>query len=157
MTVAGASQSPPDPFDSFDAFTPFRPAHALPADGGQSDPGPTDREELLSTLGYFGVIFLGPVVPLVLYLARRRSSPFVRRQSAQALNVAITAALYGVSGSIVGALLALDNVRNALLVMVPIAIIGWVIMARLLLQAAASASRGGFRQLPSWICSPLVK
>jgi uncharacterized protein len=157
MTVAGASQSPQDPFDSFDAFTPYRPAHALPADRGQPGPQPTDREELLSTLAYFGVLFFGPVVPLVLYLARRRSSPFVRRHAAQALNVAITILLYGVSGSIVGALLALDNVRNALLVMVPIAVIVWVIMAWQLLQGAASASRGGFRQLPSWICAPLVK
>jgi Domain of unknown function (DUF4870) len=170
MTVAGASQSPQDPdpdpdpgprdpFGSFGAFTPYRPSRALPADRGQPGPGPrpTGREELLSTLGYFGVIFSGPVVPLVLYVTRRRSSPFVRRNAAQALNVALTFLLYGVSGSIIGGLLALDNVRNALLVMVPIAVIGWAIMATQLLHAAASASRGGFRQLPGWICSPLVK
>ena len=163
MTVAGASQSPQDPysrdpFGSFDAFTQYRPAHALPADHGQPEPGPqpTEREELLAALGYFGVIFLGPVVPLVLYLTRR-TSPFVRRHAAQALNVALTFLLYGVSGSIIGALLALDNVRNALLVMVPIAIVGWAIMAMQLLPAAASASRGGFRQLPGWICTVLVK
>jgi uncharacterized membrane protein len=153
MTVAGPSQYPQDPFD---AFTPYRPAPALPADQGQPGPEPTDREELLGTLGYLGVFFLGPVVPLALYLTRR-SSPFVRRHSAQALNVAITMLLYGVSGAIVGALLALDNVRNALLVMVPIAVVAWVIMALQLLQAAASSSRGGFRQLPGWICAPLVK
>jgi uncharacterized membrane protein len=164
VTVAGASQSPQDPyphdpFGPFDAFAPYRPAHALPAGHDEPEPGPqpTEREELLSTLGYFGVIFSGPVVPLVFYLTRRRTSPFVRRHAAQALNVALTFLLYGVSGSIIGALLALDNVRNALLVMIPIAIIGWAIMARQLLHAAASASRGGFRQLPGWICTPLVK
>lgn len=161
MTVAGASQHPQDPHpqDPSGAFTPYRPAHALPADRGQPgpDPQPTEREELLSTLGYFGAIFLGPVVPLVLYLSRRRTSPFVRRHTAQALNVALTALLYGVSGSIIGALLALDNVRNSLLVMVPIAVVGWAIVAIQLLQAAASASRGGFRQVPGWICTVLVK
>jgi uncharacterized membrane protein len=153
MTVAGPSQYPQDPFD---AFTPYRPAHALPADRGQPQPQPTDREELLGTLGYLGVFFLGPVVPLALYLTRR-SSPFVRRHAAQALNVALTMLLYAVSGAIIGALLAIDNVRNALIVMVPIAVIAWVIMALQLLQAAASASRGGFRQLPGWICAVLVK
>jgi uncharacterized membrane protein len=153
MTVAGPSQFPQDPFD---AFTPYSPAHALPAGQGQPEPQPTDREELLGTLSYLGVIFLGPVVPLALYLTKR-SSPFVRRHSAQALNVAITMLLYGISGSIVGALLAFDNIRNALIVMIPIAVIGWVIMALQLLQAASSASHGGFRQLPSWICAVLVK
>jgi uncharacterized membrane protein len=150
MTVAGSSQHPQDPFDP---FSPYQPAHARPGDPDQPDPGPTDREELLAVLGYLGVIVAGPLAPLALYLTRGRTSRFVRRHAAQALNVALTAALYGVSGSIVGALLALDNVRNALIVMVPIAAIGWAIMAIQLLQAAASASRGGFRQLPGWICA----
>jgi hypothetical protein len=38
----------------------------------------TDTEERLGTLGYLGVIVLGPVVPLAVYLASRRSSPPAR-------------------------------------------------------------------------------
>ncbi len=113
--------------------------------------------ESLASAGYAGVIATGPVVPLVLYLRARHGSPFVRRHAAQALNVALTWLLYAVSGAIVGALLAFSTASAALLVMVPLAVIGWLVMTTYLVLAAAVASRGEFRQLPGWVCSPLVK
>ena len=108
-------------------------------------------------IGYLSVIILGPVVALAVYLANRRSSQFVRRHAAQALNVALTWLLYAVCGVIVGALLAFDNPGNALLIMVPIAVIGWLVMLWHLIAAAVTARQGGFRQIPAWACSPLVK
>ena len=117
----------------------------------------SDAEERLGTLGYLGVIAAGPVVPLAIYLARGRNSQFVRRHAAQALNVALTWLLYAVCGAIVGALLAFDTVRAALIVMVPIAVAGWLVMLAQLVPAATAARRGGFHQIPSWACSPLVK
>jgi uncharacterized Tic20 family protein len=114
-------------------------------------------DELLASLSYAGVIVLGPVVPLLVYLGARHRSQFVRQHAAQALNVALTWLLYGVSGAIVGALLALSTIRAALLVMIPLAVIGWLVMATYLVLAATVASQGGFRQLPAWVCSSLVK
>jgi len=114
-------------------------------------------DELRSAVSYGGVIVLGPVVPLVVYLSARHGSPFVRQHAAQALNVALTWLLYGVSGAIIGALLALSTIRAALLVMVPLAVIGWLVMATYLVLAAAAASEGGFRKIPAWVCSTLVK
>ena len=114
-------------------------------------------DELLSALGYAGVIAGGPVVPLVIYLRARHGSQFVRRHAAQALNVALTWLLYAVSGAIIGALLSFSTARAALLVMVPLAVIGWLIMATYLVLAAAAASEGGFRQIPAWVCSVLVR
>ena len=114
-------------------------------------------DELRASLSYAGVIVLGPVVPLVVYLSARHGSEFVRRHAAQALNVALTWLLYALSGAIAGALLAFASVHSALLVMVPIAVIGWLVMAAYLVMAAATASEGGFRQLPAWVCSTLVK
>jgi uncharacterized Tic20 family protein len=113
--------------------------------------------ETLAALSYAGVIAAGPVVPLIVYLGARHGSPFVRQHAAQALNVALTWLLYAVSGAIVGALLSLSTVSAALLVMVPLAVIGWLVMATYLVLTAAAASRGGFRQIPAWVCSPLVK
>ena len=133
------------------AGKPHSPRHA-----GLPEPLPTGREELLGTLGYVGVIFLGPVVPLAVYLTRR-GSPFTRRHAAQALNAALTFLLYAVSGSIVGALLSFDNLTAALAVVVPLAFAYWLLMAGHLVAAARDARRGGFRQLPAWICAPLVK
>jgi uncharacterized Tic20 family protein len=114
-------------------------------------------DEQRSALSYAGVIVLGPVVPLVVYLRARHGSEFVRRHAAQALNVALTWLLYGVSGAIVGGLLSFSTARGALLVTIPLAVIGWLVMATYLVLAAAAASRGGFRQLPAWVCSVLVK
>ena len=114
-------------------------------------------DESLAALSYAGVIILGPVVPLLVLLGVRHGSAFVRRHAAQALNVALTWLLYAVSGAIVGALLSFSTVRAALLVMVPLAVTGWLVMATYLVLAAAAARKGGFRQLPGWVCSTLVK
>jgi len=120
--------------------------------------GPATRaEETLSALAYLGAIALGPLVPLVVYLARRHTSWFVRWHATQALNVALTCLLYAVSGAIVGALLALDSITAALIVMVPVAAAGWLIMAVHLIRGAIIASRGDAHSMPAWICSPLVK
>jgi hypothetical protein len=120
-------------------------------------PLPTAADKRLSALSYFGAIVLGPLVPLVVYLAKRRRSPFVRRHSAQALNIVLTGLLYALSGTIVGVLLAFDSGKAALAVMIPIAAIGWLIILAHLVRGAAAARRGDFRQIPAWICSPLVK
>jgi len=114
-------------------------------------------DELVSALSYAGVIAGGPVVPLVIYLSVRHGSPFVRQHAAQALNVALTWLLYGVSGAIIGGLLSFSTARGALLVTVPLAVIGWLVMATYLVLAATAASQGGFRQIPAWVCSVLVK
>jgi uncharacterized Tic20 family protein len=114
-------------------------------------------DELAGALSYAGVIVAGPVVPLVVYLSVRHGSPFVRQHAAQALNVALTWLLYAVSGAIIGALLSFSTARAALLVMVPLAFAGWLIMVTYLVLAAIAASQGGFRQIPAWACSALVR
>jgi hypothetical protein len=121
-------------------------------------PGPpTAAERTLGAASYFGAILIVPLVPLAVYLARRRTSPFVRWHAAQALNVALTALLYAVSGAIIGTLLSFDSAVAALAVMVPLAAIGWLIIVAHLARGAAAARGGGFRQIPAWICSPFVK
>jgi uncharacterized Tic20 family protein len=120
--------------------------------------GPATRaEETLSVLAYLGVLALGPLVPLIVCLARRRTSWFVRWHATQALNVALTCLLYAISGAIVGALLAIDSITTALIVMVPVAAAGWLIMAVHLVRGAIIASRGDAYSMPAWICSPLIK
>jgi uncharacterized Tic20 family protein len=152
VTVAGTPQHPQDPFDAFSPYPAGRPRHA-----GPLDPPPARREEVLAAVSYAAVVVGGPVVPLAVYLTARRGSPFVRRHAAQALNVALTALLYAVSGTIVGVLLSFDNADAALFVMVPIAVAAWLVMLAYLARAAVAANRGGFRQIPAFICSPLIK
>jgi uncharacterized Tic20 family protein len=117
----------------------------------------TGTDELVGALSYAGVIVLGPVVPLVVYLSTRHGSPFVRQHAAQALNVALTWLLYAVSGAIIGALLSFSTASAALLVMIPLAVIGWLIMVTYLVLAATAASQGAFRQIPAWVCAVLIR
>jgi hypothetical protein len=111
---------------------------------------------MYGAFSYLGAILTGPVLPLFVYVSRRRASPFVRWHAAQALNVTLTFLLYLLCGAITGFLLSLDSARAALWVMVPIAVIGWLIMARHLVRAAAAAAGGDFLEIPAWICSPFV-
>ena len=60
-------------------------------------------------------------------------------------------------GMFVGALLAVDSATTALIVMVPIAAAGWLIMTVNLVRGAIIASRGDAYSMPAWICSPLIK
>ncbi|HEX8006530.1 MAG TPA: DUF4870 domain-containing protein [Trebonia sp.] len=127
--------------------------------GGGADlaPHPTDTEELWATLDYLGAIFLGPLVPLGMYLSMRDRSAFLRYHTVQALNITLTCLLYAVSGAIIGALLAFANANDAPLIMGPVAAAGWLIMLAHLVLNAAAASRGDFRPAPPWICAPLVR
>lgn len=118
--------------------------------------GPTESEELWSVLSYMGAIFLGPLAPLGVYLTKR-GSQFIRLHATQSLNVALTCTLFGVSGVIVGGLLALDSPDAALIVMLPLAVAGWLIMLTQLIRGAIAASRGSYYELPRWICSPMIR
>jgi uncharacterized Tic20 family protein len=124
--------------------------------GGWDGPQATWAESFFSTLGYVGAIVTGPVVPLAVYLAGRNASGFVRVQSAQALNVALTFLCYAISGTIVGVLLSFDSRDAALALMVPVAVAFWLTMVVHLVRGASAAIYGEFRKLPAWICAPIV-
>jgi uncharacterized protein len=117
-----------------------------------ADPG----DERLATLSYVGVPFLGPLVPLVVYLFQRNASSYVRRHSAQALNLSITTLLYTVCALILGAMLALDSIVVALIVVVPIAVALWLATLAYVIVAGSRANRGEYFPIPGWLCAVLV-
>ena len=114
-----------------------------------------DRDQLWSMLAYLGMVLLLPA--LIAYLVKRRQSPFVRYHAAQALNLWITAAGYTLSCVILGGLLALDTTGTGLAVGIPLACLVWVSAIAYGVTAGLSARRGRQRELPRWICSPMVR
>lgn len=146
-------QPPADQHDEEGAPQGLAPGGGLYPGYGQ---GGAERDQLLSLLAYLGMIFFLFLPPLVLYLASRRTSPFVRYHAAQALNLWITAFGYTLSCLILGGLLALDTTATALAVGIPLACLVWAAAAAFAVLGGVSASRGGMRQLPAWICSPMV-
>ncbi len=109
-----------------------------------------------AAVGYLGAIVLGPVIPLVVYALRARRSPFMRYHAATAVNLSLTAALYGISCLILGGLLLLDSVTVALIVAIPVAFVIWVAMLRALILGVVAANRGGRYEPPGWICAHIV-
>jgi len=114
-------------------------------------------DERLSMLSYLGVPFLGFLVPLAIYLVKWRNSRFVRRQAAQALNLAVTVLLYTFSLLILTGVLALDSINVALVIAVPLAAVLWIATLVYVIRAAAAASRGDYYQIPGWICATMVR
>ncbi len=118
---------------------------------------PRDADVTLATFGYLGAIFLGPVVPLAVYLFRRNSSPFLRYHAAMAVNLSVTAALYGLCCLILGGLLLLDSITVALVIALPLLFLLWLAMLRHLIRGAAAAGRGERCQVPGWICASIAR
>jgi uncharacterized Tic20 family protein len=128
------------------------PATAEPAAPDSADPG----DERLATLGYLGVPFLGPLVPLAIYLLKGRSSAYTRRHAAQALNLSITTLLFAVCVLILGTMLALDSIVVALVVAVPLAVALWLVTLAYVIVAGSSANRGDYYSIPTWICASIA-
>jgi uncharacterized protein len=114
-----------------------------------------DSDVTWATLGYLGAIFLGPLIPLAVYLIRRRKSQFLRYHSARALNMSLTVLVYLVCCLILGALLALDTVTLSLCVAIPLVAVLWLFMLKYLVRGAGAAQRGDSYDVPTWICADL--
>jgi len=108
-------------------------------------------------LGYLGVPFLGPAIPLVIYLIKRRASAFVRYHSAQALNLSVTALLYAICVLILGTMLALDSIVVALIIGVTLALALWLATLSYVILAGSRANQGRYYRIPAWLCATIVR
>ena len=115
-----------------------------------------DGDIMPATFGYLGAIVLGPVIPLVVYAVRSRRSPFMRYHAATAVNLSLTATLYGLCCLILGGLLALDSITLALVVAILAGLVVWVSMLRYLIRGVIAANRGERCEVPDWICARIV-
>jgi uncharacterized Tic20 family protein len=125
---------------------------AAPDSAGPEQPG----DERLATLSYLSVPFLGPLVPLFVYLIKKGASSYVRSQSVQALNLSITALIYTFCTLILGGMLALDSVTVALIAVVPLAGGLWLATLVFVILAASRASRGDSFRIPAWLCATVL-
>ena len=80
----------------------------------------------------------------------------MRYHAATAVNLSLTAALYGLCCLILGGLLLLDSVTVALIVTLPVALVIWMATLRYLIRGAVAANRGERSEAPNWICAHIV-
>jgi len=115
-----------------------------------------DGDVTSATFGYLGAIFLGPVIPLIVYALRARRSPFLRYHAATAVNLSLTGLLYALCCLIAGGLLMLDSVTAALVIVLPIGFAIWVSVVTFLIRGAVAVNHGERYQMPGWICARIV-
>ena len=107
--------------------------------------------------GYIAAIFLGPLIPLALYLVGRRRSAFRRFHAATALNLSLTGLLYALCCLILAGLLLLDSATVALLVAIPVAFGLWLSTLKYMIRGIGAANRGEQYEVPAWICAQFAK
>jgi uncharacterized protein len=125
------------------------------ARGGQAQRA-RDADVTSATFGYLGAIFLGPIIPLVIYLLKAKRSAFMRFHAATAVNLSLTAALYGISCLILGGLLLADSITVALVIALTLGFVLWLTMLKYLIRGVIAANRGEEFEVPSWICARIV-
>jgi uncharacterized Tic20 family protein len=136
-----------------------RPDRSAAGPSGERQNGDAWAEAADATpaaFGYLGAIFLGPVIPLIVYAITARRSPFLRWHAATAVNLSVSCLLYGLCCAILGGLLALDSIVVAISIAVPLCLGVWLVTLRYLLRGAAAVNRGERYDVPSWICAPIV-
>src|SRR5580692_4209613 len=128
-----------------------------PSGGASLRPRIPLSEAKPAMLGYLAAIFLGPLIPLVMYLIGRRRSPFRRFHAATAFNLSLTGLLYALCCLILAGLLLLDSVTVALVVAIPVALVIWLTVLKYLIRGIGAANRGERHEVPAWICAQIVK
>ena len=138
------------------ALAPPDSGTGTPPDSGTGTPPDSGTGTRLAMCCYLSLLVLGFLGPLAIYLARRRV-PQVRWHAVQALNLWITTALYSICALITGAMLALDAISVALIIVTPLAAALWLAALCFLIRAAVLASRGGRCEIPAWLCAPVIR
>ena len=134
-----------------------RLARSQPGGGPSLAPRIPLTEAKPAMFGYLAAIFLGPLIPLVLYLIGRRRSSFRRFHAATALNLSLTGLLYALCCLILGGLLLLDSLTVALVVAIPVALVIWLTVLKYLIRGIGAANRGERYEVPAWICARIAK
>jgi len=134
-----------------------RPAWSQPGSVPNLAPRIPLAEARPAMFGYLGAIFLGPPIPLILYLIGRRRSPFRRFHAATAFNLSLTGLLYALCCLILGGLLFLDSLTAALVVTLPVALVIWLTVLKYLIRGIGAANRGERYEVPAWICARIAK
>jgi len=116
-----------------------------------------DADATWAMLGYLGAIFLGPLIPLVIFALRRNRSSFMRYHSARALNISLTVLLYVVCCAILGSMLALDSITLGLVVALLLVFALWLDMLRYVIRGVGAAQRGEAYAIPGWICACIAR
>lgn len=155
---ADSGYYPPAPRTPADTST-YPSVPRAPADTSTyRNPAPDGHDDTTwAILAYMSAAFFGFGPPLVIYLLRRRNSPFIRAHAIQAVNAAVTLFLYTVCVIVVGGMLALDSVTVAVVTAGVSELLLWLLALLYFFRSTVAASSGDFYRFPQWLCATVLK
>nr|WP_190864650.1 DUF4870 domain-containing protein [Actinomadura sp. RB99] len=119
---------------------------------------PRNDDNTWAIFAYVGTLVISFLAPLIIYLVKKRESPFVRFHAAQALNVQITLLIHLLA--VMAVCVPPAIIAKAPAFLIPIvfpyleALIGqWVF----LILGAVKAGKGEFYRFPTFFCFRMVR
>jgi uncharacterized Tic20 family protein len=112
--------------------------------------GPDDTTWAL--LGYLGQFLIGFLAPLIVYLARKDQSPFVRFHGAQALDLALTYLIVFFGAIVIAITGGAARMPAVSIVAILIMIVFAIVHLVYLIVGAVKAGRREMYRIPTWLC-----
>ena len=135
---------PPPPTDPNAGSLPYQTPGGSGYPGPYVGPAPTKDDQMMGMLAHLLSIFLGFLGPLIIWLIKKDTSPFVDDQGKEALNFNITVAI----ACFALVLLSIVTIGIGLIIAIPAWIvigIGWLVLT---IIAAVKSSNGEFYRYP---------
>lgn len=121
-------------------------AFAAPQQAGSAQGlAPNSDERSMAAIAHVLGLFAAIIGPLIIYVLKRDESPYVRRQSAEALNFGISMAIYLTIYTLISFVMLIVVIGFFMFLLLPVAAIG---IAVLHVLAALAANRGEDYQYP---------
>jgi uncharacterized Tic20 family protein len=121
-------------------------------------PGITAQDDTTWALaGYLGQFAVGFVAPLVVYLARKDQSPFVRFHGAQALNLALSYLIFVFAGVILAVISAVAHAPAVAIILFLAIFVFAIVHLVYLVIGAVRAGRREMYRIPAWLAWPMFR
>jgi uncharacterized protein len=131
--------------------------HQVNERGRAVEPNVTDDEKTwallmhLSLLGHLVVPFLTVLAPLFMWTSKKDKSPFIDDHGREALNFQITLIIYSFALPAIAALIGLITCGVGFLLLIPAALLPYVLGIVGMIPAAMAANRGEYYRYPMTI------
>jgi len=139
---------PPPPYGP---YGPYGPQHPY-------GPGITGSDDTTwALLGYLGQFLIGFIAPLIVYLARKDQSPFVRFHGAQALNLALSYLIVFFGAIVIAIAGGAARMPAVAIVAILLMFVFAIVHLVFLIIGAVKAGRYEMYRIPTWLCWRMVR
>lgn len=122
--------------------------------GRAYDPDTTDDERTyalmlhLSLLAHVVLTFIAILIPIIMWQVKKNDSPFLDDHGREAVNFQISLIIWSIALPIIAALVGVITCGVGLILLIPAALLPYIVGVVGMIQAAQAANRGEFFRYP---------